>query len=70
MSQENYITIRNYSDHIVADIARAALHTEGIETFAFVESHSMLPAENVEIKVKESEVQTALDILSIHESKD
>jgi hypothetical protein len=68
MSNENFVTIRNYTDHIVAEIMISALHQAGIETFALSDSHSMFPSEKVEIKVKESDVDTALEVIELQES--
>ncbi|MBK9736246.1 MAG: DUF2007 domain-containing protein [Saprospiraceae bacterium] len=67
MSQGNFVTIRSYHDHIIAEIIIAALHAAGIETFRLDESHTMLPTENVEIKVLESDVDAALEIIEKEE---
>ena len=70
MEQENFITIRNYSDHIVADIAIAALHAEGIETFVLRENRNIIPTDNVEIRVKESHIDRAKAILLAQEGEE
>ncbi|HMR87058.1 MAG TPA: DUF2007 domain-containing protein [Saprospiraceae bacterium] len=67
MNDENFVTIRSYKDHIVADIMVATLHNAGIETFTTNESQTMLPLENVEIKVKQSDVEQALAIIEEQE---
>ena len=68
MSQENFVTIRNYSDHILAEIIIAALHNGGIETFALTDNHSMLPTDRIEVKVREEDAVTAIEIIERHES--
>jgi Putative prokaryotic signal transducing protein len=68
MNDENLVTIRTYKDHIVADIMVATLHNAGIDTFVTNESQTMLPLENVEIKVKESDVEQALEIIEEQEA--
>jgi hypothetical protein len=67
MADNNYITVRKYHDHIVADIIIAALHNAGIDTFSLRDSHSVLPSENVEIKVLASDVEYALEIIEREE---
>jgi len=64
MENPAFVTLTSYSDHIVADITIAALHHAGIETFILKESHSMFPAENTEIKVKESDLEKAQAVLA------
>ncbi len=68
MNDENFVTIRTYKDHIVADIMVATLHNAGIKTFVTNESQTMLPLENVEIMVMESDVQQALEIIEKQEA--
>jgi len=63
MLTDTFVTIRNYHDHILGEIIIAALHDAGIQTFKFEESHSMLPTENIEIKVHERDVEAALEII-------
>lgn len=68
MNDENFVTIRSYHDHIIADIMLASLHSAGIETFVTDESQTMLPIENVEIKVKPADVDQALEIIEEQEA--
>ncbi len=63
MNTENFVTIRTYHDHIIGDLMINALETAGIRVFKFEESHSMLPTENVEIKVHKEDVDMALEII-------
>ncbi|MFZ1749326.1 MAG: hypothetical protein WAU01_04010 [Saprospiraceae bacterium] len=67
METQDFITIRNYHDHIIGEIMLAALHNAGIKTFRFEESRSMLPTENIEIKVHQSDVEVALEIIEAQE---
>ncbi|HLO55697.1 MAG TPA: DUF2007 domain-containing protein [Saprospiraceae bacterium] len=68
MNDENFVTIRSYKDPIIADIMVATLHNAGIETFTTNESQTLLPLENVEIKVKQSDVDQALEIIEEQEA--
>ncbi|MBC7884356.1 MAG: DUF2007 domain-containing protein [Saprospiraceae bacterium] len=67
MSLDNYVTIRTYHDHILADIIMAALHDAGIHIFRMDDSLTVLPHEMVEIKVHESDVEAALEIIEYQE---
>ncbi len=67
MNTDKFVTIRTYHDHIIGELMIAALHSAGIETFRFDESHSMLPTENIEIKVMEADVDAALEIIEAQE---
>jgi len=67
-SNENFVTIRSYHDHILADIVMAALHNAGIETFTLDENRGILPFENVDIKVHQNDVAAALEIIENQES--
>ena len=68
MSDVNFVTIRSYKDPIIADIMVATLHNAGIDTMVTNESQTMLPLENVEIKVKETDVDQALEIIEEQEA--
>ena len=68
MNDENFVTIRSYKDPSIADIMVATLHNAGIETFTTNESQTLLPLENVEIKVKQSDVDQALEIIEEQEA--
>ena len=68
MSDVNFVTIRSYKDPIIADIMVATLHNAGIDTMVSNESQTMLPLENVEIKVKETDVDQALEIIEEQEA--
>ncbi|MBL0102246.1 MAG: hypothetical protein IPP49_21225 [Saprospiraceae bacterium] len=61
-------TIRTYHDHILGELMISALHSAGIQVFKFEESHSMLPTENIEIKVPVTEVDAALEIIEAQEN--
>ncbi len=63
MQTENFISVATYSDHLMAELIIAALENEGINTYKFGEQHSMLPTEYVEIKVHESDVEKAKEII-------
>ncbi len=67
MNTDNFVTIRTYHDHIMGELMIAALHNAGLRVFRFDEGHSMLPTENLEIKVHSSDVEAALDIIEAHE---
>ncbi|MBK7809578.1 MAG: hypothetical protein KA270_12775 [Saprospiraceae bacterium] len=68
MNTDNFVTIRTYHDHIVGELMISVLHNAGIRVFRFEEMHSMLPTENVEIKVHESDVDAALEIIEAQEN--
>ncbi len=68
MKDENFVTVRTYKDHIIADIMVATLHNAGIETFVTNESQTLLPLENVEIKVMESDAERAIEIIEQQEA--
>ena len=64
MQTENYVTIRTYHDHIMGEIMIAALSNAGIKIFIFDEINNVIPTEdNIEIKVHESDVEAALEII-------
>lgn len=68
MQTENYVTIRTYHDHIMGEIMIAALSNAGIKTFRFDEINNVIPTEdNIEIKVHESDVEAALEIIEAQE---
>lgn len=68
MNTENFVTVRTYHDHIIGELMINALETAGIRVFKFEEAHSMLPTENVEIKVHEEDVDFALEIIEEREA--
>jgi len=69
MQTENYVTIRTYHDHIMGEIMIAALSNAGIKTFRFDEINNVIPTEdNIEIKVHESDVEAALEIIESQEA--
>jgi len=68
MNDVNFVTIRSYKDPIIADIMVATLHNAGIDTMVTNESQTMLPLENIEIKVKETDVDQALEIIEEQEA--
>lgn len=69
MNTDNYITVRTYHDNVLGEIIFAALNNAGIKTFRFDETNSMIPTENsFEIKVHESDVEAALEIISLEEA--
>ena len=64
MQTENYVTIRTYHDHIMGEIMIAALSNAGIKIFIFDDINNVIPTEdNIEIKVHESDVEAALEII-------
>ena len=68
MQTENYVTIRTYHDHIMGEIMIAALSNAGIKIFRFDEINNVIPTEdNIEIKVHESDVEAALEIIEAQE---
>ena len=69
MQTENYVTIRTYHDHIMGEIMIAALSNAGIKTFRFDEINNVIPTEdNIDIKVHESDVEAALEIIESQEA--
>lgn len=69
MKTENFVTVGTYSDHLMAELIIAALENAGIKTYKFGEQHSMLPTEYVEIKVHESDVDKAKEIIEAQEAE-
>lgn len=68
MNTDNYITVRTYHDNVLGEIILASLNNAGIKTFRFDETNSMIPTENAfEIKVHESDVNAALEIIEAQE---
>ncbi len=63
MNTENFVTVRTYHDRIVGELMIAALENAGIRVFKFEESNSVLPPDNIEIKVHEEDVDFALEII-------
>ena len=63
MNTENFVTVRTYHDHIVGELMISALENAGIRVFKFEESNSMLPPDNIEIKVHREDVELALEII-------
>lgn len=64
MNTENFITVREYSDHIVGELAMVALRDAGIKAFKIDEMNTTLPIENeFIIKVHESDVEAALKVI-------
>lgn len=70
MKTEDFVTVGTYSDHLVAELIIAALENAGIKTHKFGEQHSMLPTEYVEIKVHETDVERAREIIASQETGD
>lgn len=68
MEADNYVTIRQYRDHILGEIVINALHSAGIQTFRLESSHSMFPSENLDIKVHKSQVEAAIEIIEATEN--
>jgi hypothetical protein len=68
MNTDNFITVRTYHDNVLGEIILSALNNAGIKTFRFDETHSMIATENsFEIKVHESDVDAALEIIEAQE---
>ncbi|MCZ2101649.1 MAG: DUF2007 domain-containing protein [Chitinophagales bacterium] len=71
MITENFVTIREYKDHIMGEILMAALKEAGIQAFSITEMNTTLPIENeFIIKVHEADVEAALSVIEEHESKE
>lgn len=69
MNTENFVTIRTYHDHIIAEIMIAALNNAGIKVFGNEDSSIILPTDNIiEIKVHESDTESALEIIEAQEA--
>ena len=52
MSQDNFVTIRQYRDPILANMVIAALHAAEIETLS-IEGTGVLPTDSYAVKVLE-----------------
>jgi len=68
MNEYQFVTVRRYHDPIVAELMMAALHNAGIRTFKLDETSGSLPTGNVEIKVLESDVDYALEVIEYQEN--
>lgn len=69
METANYITIRTYHDHIMGEIMISALNNAGIKTFKFDEINNVTAFDDtIEIKVHESDVDAALEIIEAKEN--
>jgi len=68
MDEYTFVTIRRYHDPIVAELMMTALHNAGIRTFRLDETSGSLPTGNVEIKVLESDVEYALEVIAHQEN--
>jgi len=69
MNTENYVTIRTYHDHIMGEIMISALSNAGIRTFKFDELSNVTAFDDtIEIKVHESDVDAALEIIEAREA--
>lgn len=71
MNTENFITLREYNDHIIGELMMVALREAGIQAFKIDEMNTTLPIENeFIIKVHESDFEAALKVVEGQESKD
>jgi hypothetical protein len=67
MSHDNFITVRQYHDAILADLICTALNDAGIDVMSSGEA-SVLPTDTHTIKVREEDVDAALEIIEAHEN--
>ncbi len=71
MNTENFVTVREYKDHIMGDLMMAALKEAGIQAFSITEVNTALPIENeFIIKVHESDLEAALEVIETAESEE
>lgn len=67
MSHDNFVTIRQYRDPILANMVIAALHAAEIETLS-VDGTGVLPSDSYAVKVLESQVEAALEVIESQEN--
>lgn len=67
MSQDNFVTVRQYHDPILANMVIAALHAADIETLSSTGT-GVLPTDSYPIKVLESQVDAALEVIENQEN--
>lgn len=59
-----WITVRTYTDPIMAELMVSELHNCGVETHLSNNSNVLIvPGERLELKVKESDVDYAIEII-------
>jgi len=64
LNEYQWITVRTYADPIMAELMVNEMHNCGIETLVEHNSNVLIvPGERIELKVKESDVDFALDII-------
>lgn len=64
LQEYQWVTIRTYTDRIYADLISTELNTHGVETFLGNTSNVLIiPGDRIELKVKESDVDYALEII-------
>jgi hypothetical protein len=63
-----WVTVRTYTDRIFADLIANELKTHGVETYLANTSNVLIiPGDRIELKVKESDVDFALEIIEEQE---
>jgi hypothetical protein len=67
MSHDQFITVRQFRDPILADLIITALNDAGINVLASGDAN-VLPTDVHTIKVREEDVDSALEIIERHEN--
>ncbi|MBK9256049.1 MAG: hypothetical protein IPM42_11210 [Saprospiraceae bacterium] len=68
LNEYSWVTVRTYSDPIIANLMASELHNRGVESHLEHDSNVLIiPGARIELKVKESDVDYSLEIIEAQE---